>query len=269
MEAITTASLSLAFSSQELWFLFSLFGPGVVLGMENPYLGWLMEEREAANREALRSLVDRGLARVVSDDEIDLDDVLAQMVQVCVQPLHSLILHAQKASPTPAAERRYVHWGETLLVEHRLMSEDRHRLTALPDQDALVPRLENVLRLNTPVRSDGEDFVIKEDVLFQAGQRCSNGENKMALALLEDAGLQEDTAARLVKALTSPVANSAAVVVVNRAERDTHHVRGMAVLEGEEDLWMMMPFEHNNAAYVRFVPAGAQELRDKLLAILP
>jgi len=269
MEVITTPSLSLEFSTQEFWFLLNLFGPGVVLGMEEPYLGWLMEEREAAHREALRSLVDRGLVRMVSNDEIDLDDVLAQMVQACVRPQHSLILHAHRASPVHTDDRRYVHWGEMLLVEHHPIDEDRHRLTALPDRDALLSNLEDVLRLNTPVRSVGEGFVVKESALFQARQHCRHGKSEKALAILQDAGLQEDTAARLVKALISPVANSAAVVVVNRMERDTRHVRGMAVLEGEEDLWIMTPYEHKDTAYVWFTPAEAQGLREKLLAILP
>lgn len=56
--------LSIDLSSDEFWFLLQQFGPAVVLGVQNPHLGWLIEEIEKADRTALRSLVDREIVRI-------------------------------------------------------------------------------------------------------------------------------------------------------------------------------------------------------------
>lgn len=269
MNELAITSLSLDFSTQELWFLFSLFGPAVILGVENPYLGWLMDEREEAQKDALHTLVDRDLVRILADDEIAVDDVLARMIEVCANPRHSLILHAQGANASGIGERRFVHYGGKLLVEHAILDVQQHRLTAIKDNTALIDYITPLLRLDTSARSEGERFKVNEKTLFEARELCENKKDQEALSLLRESGLDDKIASALVNTLNGPVSNSAAVVVVNRIERDTQHVRGMAILEGEQDVWMMRPYDRNGSAYVEFTPADAKTLKERLAAILP
>jgi len=261
--------LSVKFSTSEIWFLFSLFGPAVILGVKNPYLGWLMNEREETQKDALHMLIDRDLVRVVSDDEVAVDDVLAQMIQVCVNPRHSLILHAQGPDASETGERRFVHYGDQLLVEHAILDMQQNRLTAIKDNAALIEYITPLLRLDTPAKSEGKSFKVREKILFEARELCENKHDHEALSLLLEFGLDDKVASALINTLKGPVSNSAAVVVVNRIERDTQHVRGMAILEGEKDVWMMRPFDQNGSTYVEFTPANADTLRKRLVAILP
>jgi hypothetical protein len=214
-------------------------------------------------------LVDRDLVRVVSDDEIAVDDVLAQMIEVCVNPRHSLILHAQGPDASENRERRFVHYGGQLLVEHAILDVQQNRLTAIKNNTALIEYITPLLRLDTPVKSEGERFKVGEKTLFEARELCENKQDQEALSLLLESGLDEKVASALINTLNGPVSNSAAVVVVNRIERDTQHVRGMAILEGEQDVWIMWPYDRNGSAYVEFAPANADTLKERLTAILP
>jgi hypothetical protein len=265
----TLEEIEMCFSTHELWFLFSLFGPAMVMGMENPYMGWLAEEREQAHKNAFRSLIDRDLARVIAEDEIDLDDELTQMIQTCVNPKHSLILQAGGADTGDDVSRRLVHYNGEHIVEHQILDDQQHRLTAIKDNDALVDAVTPLFGLKTSAASQGEQFQIEEEVLFEVRRFCADGDTQEAQSTLLGAGLDEETACALVQVLANPVANSAAVVVVNREEQDRQHVRGLAFLEGEHDLWIMQPFEKNETAHVQFIPSNAKALKERFISILP
>ena len=269
MNTITVDHLSLEFSTQELWLLFSLFGPAVILGVKNPYLGWLMDEREEAQKDALLMLVDRDLVRVVSEDEIAVDDVLTQMVDTCVSPRHTLILQTQGADASENGRQRFIHYGSHMIVEHATLSAQQHHLTAIKDNSVLIDYITPLLRLDTLAQSKGKRFQVEEKILFEARKLCENKSDQEALSLLLESGLDDKVASALVSTLNGPVSNSAAVVVVNRVERNTQHVRGMAILEGERDVWIIRPYDRNGSAYVEFTPANAEILKRRLIAILP
>ncbi len=108
-----------------------------------------------------------------------------------------------------------------------------------------------------------------ESALFEARALYQKGESDRAFELLSSAGLSGDSAGRLSKALSSPVASSSVVVVVNRDSADTQHVRGFGVLEGAGEMWLLQPQGKNGDARVAFSPADAERVRSRFLAILP
>lgn len=259
--------LAIHLSSEELWFLLSQFGPAVILGMENPYLGWLANEIEAAHKAALKSLVDRDLVRMVSKDEIALDETLATMVAACAQADHSLIVQRQRADG--AGQRSHVHFANGLIVEHQETEPGRHRLMAVRDRQALTDLLAIVLQSDSRAADEGESFDIAEQVLFEARDLCSQGHAQRAVALLVSRGLNDEMAAQLTKVLASPTASSSVVVLVNRAEAETQHVRGFAVLEGQHRMWIVRSHDGNGHDQVEFVPANATTIQARFFDILP
>ena len=260
--------LSIDFTISELWFLLSQFGPAVILGMDNPYLGWLADEIISAQRQALLSLVDRDLVRIVSDQEISLDDTLADIVRTVTQPEHSLVVQAQDGR---APTRRYIHIQKNIIVEHLPLDDGQHRLTVFTDEETLAAYLGEFLHFNSPAKGTGKEFCLPEAVLFEARLLCTKqaDDQELVLQRLTAAGLSQLEAKRLTAALSSPVANSAAVVVVNRNDNETQHVRGLAVLEGREEMWQMQPFERNGQSWVEFTPSNARLVRQKFLEMLP
>ena len=51
----------ISFSKEELWFLLGLFSPCPILGVENPYTGYLFEEIEKSERAALDTLISQDI----------------------------------------------------------------------------------------------------------------------------------------------------------------------------------------------------------------
>ena len=267
MRQKNVVDLSLDFSVGELWFLLQQFGSGAILGMKNPYLGWLIEEIEAAQRTALRSLVDRDIVRIASKDQIELDDVLAAMIRICAHPQHTLISQFQDS--TGKDIQRFIHFGKGLIVEHNEFKPGQHRLTAIKDRDVLLAQLNEVLRLSSTAFSRGGNFCLPEQILFEARSLCSEGQARKAQNILKKAQLSDEKAALLSKALTSPVANSAFVTVLNQDKPEIQNLKGFALLEGKTEFWILLPYDKAGDKMVEFVPANPKLVKQRFLEILP
>jgi hypothetical protein len=251
----------------EFWLLLQQFSPTVVLGLANPYQGWLVEEITAAERKALKSLMDRDLARKVSKDQIDLDDVLAQMIAACAQPRHSLIVQPQDVKRKTG--QLFIHFVKDLIVEQCEFEPGQFRLTAIKDQDALVRRLDERLRLSTKTAGHGAKFRLSEEALMEVRSLCADGHAQKALAKLDKAKVPDARAAALVAALTAPVGNTAVALLSNRDRPELQHVKGFAFLESENELWIMLPLEKNEEKMIEFVPANGKQLKERFLQMLP
>src|SRR5690606_27617078 len=114
-------------STAELWFLLNQFGPGIVIGLKNPYPGWLIEEIEDQMRAAINRLLERGLAVLTGSETMDVNDTLYNWAQTMAHPAHTLIV-------TDAPERPF-YYGDTGLVEHTALDGDMHNLRALTSQE--------------------------------------------------------------------------------------------------------------------------------------
>lgn len=260
--------LTIKLSADELWFLMSQFGPAYIIGMDNPHLGWLAEEIEKADRKTVQLMVKRGLIRPISEEEIEMDDAVASMVQVCVQPEHSLIVHSSQMEE--GAERdRYIHLAGDWIVEHIEDETGLHRLTAFRDRESLAAYLQEDLRMNSKARSSTETFCLPEDILFTASRLYAEGKGGEGKALLQRCDLNSTIIEAIDKVLANPVANGSFVVIVNQNNPETQYVRGFGILEGETQFWLMRPIEKLGQPQVEFMSADATHARQRLIELLP
>jgi hypothetical protein len=261
------SELSVSLNTGEFWFLLQQFGTGIVLGLKNPYLGWLIEEIEDANRTALRSLVDRDIVRVISKNQIEIDDMLASIIKTCLHPQQTVISQFQDSKGVD--KQHYIYFGNNLIVEHIEFKRGQHFLTAIKDRYALLAHLSEVLRLSSEVASRGKKFRLPEQVLFESRSLCSQGQARKALNYLKKEKLSEVNAALLARALTNPVANSAFAAIRNQDQPQIQNVKGFALLEGENDFWIMIPYERGEEKMVEFIPANSKMAKQHFLEILP
>lgn len=264
---IQTKSLSYQLSTDEFWLLLSQHGPAFVIGMENPHLGWLAEEIEAANRQAVDSLLARGLARPMTDETVDVDDDLLAMAEACVQCRHTLIL--QISNGADQSQQRMIHLADNLTVEHVESEPGKHTLTALPTSESVMERMTDALRLNTPTSGRGKTFQMPEETLYQAVELVSKQNLSDAVDVLKNAELSQSDTQALIAVLSAPVANASLVVIANQNDPDAQHIRGFGVLEGSDDLWIMQPRDHMGQPRVEFIPTDAAGIRRRLEEVLP
>lgn len=260
-------SISIEIEIDEFWFLLQKFAPAVVVGVENPYPGWLIEEIKAKGKGAVLSLSARNLAHTLSETEVSIDEALAAMVGTCARPEHTLIVQSRTTRGGQA--HAYVHFREGLIVIHVPVDRRKHLLSAVGSREDLVENLSDALRLRSEAEGVGNPFEVDETSLFQARDCCARGDKKEAITLLERSGMEKMVAENLAEVLSRPVANSTVVAIVHRAERGLSNIRGFALLEGSGQMWVMTPFERNEYHFVRFVPSKCESIREEFIRVLP
>ena len=258
------STILISLSDQELYFLASQFGQVMVMGWDDPYKGWLIDEIEEDQLKAMDFLLKKDYIRKVSDKEISMDQVLAAIVETCVLGEYALIISSEQKGGFH--RQLMVHFKEDFIVEHVVVDEG-HELTAIRDQSLLEDRYQRELRLETKTKGSGESFSLLEDRVFDlesdAADEQEIGENN---SLHQGDG---ESIERLRKALEKPIANSSVVAIANRQDKYSRHVRGMAFLETEHDLWTMQPYDRNGKQWVEFSPADGEIIRKKFLELLP
>ena len=262
-ETVSEIRLSL----NEMWFLLEQYSPTTIAGIENPYMGWLAEEVEPVQREALRSLVDRDQVRMIADDEIALEESVAALVGVCAHADHSLIVkwrHGENELQT------YAHFGNDLIVEVAEVEPGVYNLTACENATASSQSLAGALRSHSSTSSEGDSFQLSEGLLDSARLLCQEGKTDEAKSILKvGTKLKGEEISRLVKVLSAPVASSSFILIANRNNPDAQYVSGFAVLEGQDEMWLMQVHEQNGKPIVTFNPANANMVLEHFLEIMP
>ena len=255
-------------STNELWLLLSQFGPAFVLGIENPYQGWLAEEIEEAHKKAAESLLQRGLARPLTDETLDVDDSLFAAVEVCAHPKHTLVLQLSLAGNR--SDQRYYHFRDQLQVGHYEKNPGEQTLQIFSSREELISEISGLLNVSRE-QKPGLDlsFILPEDTLYQAVNLAQNGSKDKIISLLNEAGLDQTEVEALALSLTKPLFNASLAVIVNQGESETQHVRGFGLLESEKHLLFMRPFERVGQPQVEFTTGGYAALQQKLEETLP
>jgi len=257
----------LELDEDELWFLLSQYGSGIIVGVQDPYNGRQVEEIRAANETAFQSLVQRGILQLASENEVFLAEWIISLLGVCHHPVHSLIVQYQVAGGP--LRRTFTHYGENLIVKLFETKPHHYYLRVVPDQEALLDLFDEALCSNTGSMSVGRGFQLTANALFIASDLCTKGDPQRAEKTLTSAGLQEEQAQRLTISLYKPVRNTSVIVIAQRNTAETQFVRGFSILEGADDLWIMDPYDENGEQVIAFIPANAEKVRARFLEILP
>lgn len=250
----------------ELWLLLSQFGPAFVLGVQNPYQGWLTEEIEAAHRQAAVSLLERGLAQAMTAETLDVDDDLMVMARAITHPEHTVIL---QRSAGDASRQHYFYCADHAVVERVEAGKDKHLVSILASRDALAARILAEIDLTVAAGCRGEAFQMPENALFQASEGMVKGEPQRVEDALKDSGITAEQAAALKEALAATAFNGSIVVIANQNDSETQHVRGFGILAGAEDIWLMAPVDGQSQPCIELRPTPAQIVRQKITEILP
>lgn len=241
-------------SAQEMVFLASLLGADTLLGIEDPFMGWLADEIEEAWQQVRTALAGRRFIEIQPDDSIVMDVAVAALVGTCAFPEASFVLTVTLAGEE--AEVHYFHLTRHLAVEQTMVAEGC-RLTALEDARAIFTRMTNLLGLHEQRAAPGSGGVLLEECLAQARTLADESGVASAQTTLQQAGLDADTAAALAETLACPVRNGALVALARR--ETTWEVVGLGLLEGQNGLWRLRAFTRHGENRVEAIPCDAAE----------
>jgi len=255
-------------STQEMVFLASLLGADTLLGIEDPFMGWLADEIEGAWQQARAELAERHFIEVQDDDSVVMDVAVAALVGTCAFPEASFVL-----TVTPAGESvdvRYFHLTRHLAVEQTMEGEGC-QLTALENAQAVFARVTGLLGLHEQRPAPGSGGILMEQHLAQARALADESGTEAAQTILQRSGLDADAAAALAETLAYPVCNGALVALARR--ETTWEVAGLGLLEGQNGLWRLRAFTRDGDNWVEAIPCDALEaceaVRKAMNRVLP
>ena len=253
--------------TSELWFLFSQFPPAFVLGIDNPYTGWLADEIEIQNKNAIEGLLSKGFANQLDDETLDIHDELFDMIKTCAHPLHTIIL--QISLPDNASQQVYYHFNETEIIEHTTNPAGEHLLQKYLSMEIFFDRVFSLLNLNPDILGNGKVIKIPEDTLSKSIDMLSGKHDTSFEEYMHDIDLSLTEIEKIKRALTKPVANSSIAILLNQENPDGLQVRGFGLLQSSTDFWMMQPYNNNENPKIELIPTTIQSVKEKLTEITP
>ncbi len=251
-------------SAIEATFLASLLGANVLLGLEDPFFGWLTEEIEQAWADAKKSLAERKYIATEEDGHIILDTAVAALVGTWAKPDASFIF-----TFTPAdgkTQIRYFHLTRHLAVEQTLVKKPNYQLTALENAAAVYQRILTILNIEDQSAAGTDSVTLLEKELTKIRAHVAKSGVRGAADVLKRSDVKESALRPLAHTFAKPVANSALVALAQRAT--AWEVAGLGLLEGKNGLWRLRAFKRDDENWVEATPCSAAYARDEIRKVM-
>ncbi|MCS7040897.1 MAG: hypothetical protein RMN24_16210 [Anaerolineae bacterium] len=256
--------LSLTCSPAEAVFLAGLLGADALVGLTDPFAGWLTAEIEKAWETARAALVARQFIAVEADGAITMDIGVATLMSVWVLAEASLLLTC--TGQHGSAVTCNYHLTAAMAVEQRVSSDGAVHVAALPAVTALFPRLVEQMRLNGQLAAPGMRAVLTAEALANVRQLAVQEGAAAAGTALRRYRVPEALVRPLADALAAPVVSGALAVLARR--QAVWDVAGMGILEGPAGLWRLRSFVGEGEQRVELIPCSAAEARRELLRLI-
>lgn len=238
-------------SGAEIYLLGAISGGEKLIGVRDPFVGWLTEEIVEKLESVRGDLRARGYV-VAQDTSVAVEPSLAPLIATLAAPRVTVMgtLH----HPGHDMEERAYHVGGTYTV--RLSQhEQQYQLEPIADS-AIATDICTWWGLRDQVAAPGVSFRLEQSALLAA--RDAAGDAAAAAALLSEVGAPAETAAPFASALHTPQSNGSLAVL--RRGPAGWDVRGVAILESAAGLWRLRAFQQHDAPWVEVAPESAADL---------
>lgn len=248
-------------SSEELFTLASMLGGETLIGIPDPFPGWLTEEIEAAVSKSCEELVQRGYLQELNG-EMSMDILVAALVATVIEPEVAIILTMHHP---PAMPQQELFYRRSPLIVHLHPSDGLYTLTALSSSQEILSLIWKAWGLGAQKAAKGKGFSVPQEALDSVREALGQGEQE-ARRVLRLAGVELGSARAFVRTLQTGVRNGTLIAL--RPLETTWQVEGIGILEGENGLWWLRPFHRQTAEWVECTPCSAAELREEIGALL-
>ena len=224
-----TDAIGFTMSTEELWFLASLYGPGVLYDIGDPWLGLAGEEREVRYQAAIDKLVEKNFVVQHAPHELEVDALLSKMMPTCLNPERVFVLDAQKNSL-----RRVLYAKGKMIVDVSSRYEGVYTLTCLLDEKRLFEFLYYDLCLHIVGDKASPAFTLDADLLQWSQQLARIRRPEKAAQCLQAAQLPAEFIGRLVGVVNVPLGYFSLYQVVPQQTGAE-----LKVLVGKQDTWLV------------------------------
>jgi hypothetical protein len=247
--------IGLQCSHHELFTLAALLGGETLIGVPDPFPGWLTEEIRDAMRQAQEQLIERNVLRVV-DSDIRMDAFVALLVGTLIEP--QAVLLANLSQARGEIQQKTFYARSPFSIELTRTSEDNYHLHLLADGEqvhSLILGFWGVDAKVPPAKSPA--FSLPQRILEQLRHTSEQVKN-----MLKPYGTGGEI---FLRSLRSAQRNGAVVAMRKRA---TWQVGGMGFLQAENGLWRLRSFHQSGENWVEVIPCDLSSLQAELHVLL-
>lgn len=254
----------LALSTKSLWLLLAEYAPITVIGIENPYQGWLVEDIETDAQKSIESLQESGLLIAGEDDSYELVPELRTAVDLIARP-EKILITLDSSSGTPQ-EQVYHYLGEHDSVS---LTRDANglQLSHQADRESLLDAVLEGLPLSEQPQPSVE-FSLLEESLYQITALAIEGNYADAYNAIHAAPLNDTVRQEFFEALQNRQANASFAILEHPNEAEKQRVRGFGILAGGDRMWALTPSNTHGETFIQFKSIDAERLRMDLASIL-
>ena len=250
-------------SLHTLWILLAEYAPITVIGIENPYQGWLVEDIEADAQKSIESLKESGLLIAFEDDSYELVPELREAVDLIARP-GKILITLDSSSGTPQ-EQIYHYLGE-----HDSVSLTRNstglQLFHQADRESLLDAVLEGLPLPAQPQPSVE-FSLLEESLYQITALAIEGNYADAYNALHATTLNDAAREEFFETLQDRQANASFAILEHPNEVENQRVRGFGILAGGNRMWALTPSNTRGQTFIQFKPIDPEQLRMDLASI--
>lgn len=251
-------------SAEELWYLLNLYAPTSVIGIENPYMGRLVEEIEIFEEFALQSLLSRQILRLNEENTLEFSDAPAKrMIETCLKPERCLWLTASQGNQEKITAQRWIYITDSRIVDVFCEGDRSYTLTELHSPGELVEMITPFLSPDGEDRAASSDFVLPQAVLDAVIQAFDAGDPQSGRAALSAAGIGETAAEELSSVLGEEGHTLLAILICNPSHPEQCHTREVGYMRGTQGGWILKQTTQSGKEAMHFQPetsAGFREL---------
>lgn len=252
----------LSCSPSELYTLASLLGAEVLIGVPDPFPGWLTEEIQEAMEQALQSLTARGILSSRGEGQVVMDVAAAALVGSLVAPQAAFIITLTQSAHTVRQFNVYHRAPLTVALEPE---EERWKLRFLPDTESILRQVQELWNLGHQISAPSLPITLPESIVEEIRQARSGGAAGI-LNRLAAAGISGEGARALAHTLATARQNGALVAIQNR--QGVWNTGGLGMLEGENGLWMLRSFSRQQTPWIECIPRSGEQLMAEVASLV-
>ncbi|MEA4906906.1 MAG: hypothetical protein VB089_04760 [Anaerolineaceae bacterium] len=265
MEIRTNLESKKTLLTEELWYLIQLCGSTTVIGIENPYIGYSIEEIEIAEQFTLISLLRKNIVNVTNGAVEISTPVIKSTIETCVNPQHCLWLIAVRNNRPDLMAQRFLYFAGEHIVGLEKSDQRTYRLTDIQN-DTLGEILKGYFPDPANPQPAGTSFVLSQPVFDKVSNDFSSGNQAAARRALAEVGVDAQACEELAAALSDDHNYYLAINIHHPMAVDKCYTEGVGYVQGKNGGWAMREYEENGIKNLHFQPAG---LPDFLQMILP
>jgi hypothetical protein len=240
----------------ELFFLSAVIGGEALIGVQDPFPGWLTEEIQDVMEEVQVTLAQRGYISILPDRQVMIAPAVAPLVDTITFPAASFLVTISMADGY--TEQRTFHLKASTIAKISIYGSDGYRLMAMADSDAVHQHVVTLWGIKQQPAVPTITIAVPETVLLEARRLAGDGDAAPAMDTLIQANVAKEPARVLAKTLAAPRCNGA-LVAFRRGEM-AWQTAGIGMLDGSNGLWRLRSFERQGVPWVEAIPCDAATL---------